>query len=58
MPKDEQRMLIQFRACKTMSHEISHMFGVRHCIYFECIMNGSNKIAEADKKPPRKIFDI
>ena len=26
----------------TMVHEIVHMFGIEHCIYYECIMNGSN----------------
>ena len=45
--------LIQFRACKTISHEICHMFGIRHCIFFECIMNGSNKMGECDIKPMR-----
>ena len=25
-----------------MVHEIGHMFGLRHCIYYECTMNGSN----------------
>lgn len=29
-----------YRACKIMAHEISHMFGLRHCIYFKCLMNG------------------
>ena len=23
-----------------MAHEIGHMFGLRHCIYYECLMNG------------------
>jgi hypothetical protein len=36
-----------------MTHEISHMFGIKHCIYYECLMNGSNKITESDIKPPR-----
>lgn len=38
--------LILFRACKVMTHEIGHMFGIRHCIYYECGMNGSNHIEE------------
>ena len=32
------------RSCHTMAHEISHMFGLKHCIYYECIMNGSNSL--------------
>ena len=27
------------------------MFGLGHCIYFSCLMNGANHIEEADKKP-------
>ena len=26
----------------TMTHEIGHMFGIRHCIYYHCLLNGSN----------------
>jgi hypothetical protein len=29
----------------------AHMFGLRHCIYFLCLMNGSNHIDEADARP-------
>ena len=28
------------RACHIMAHEVGHMFGMRHCIYYECLMNG------------------
>ena len=49
--REEIDKIVIFRACKTMSHEIGHMFGVRHCIYHEWLMNGSNKIEEADLKP-------
>lgn len=34
-----------------MVHEIGHMFGLRHCIYFSCIMNGSNHSEENRDKP-------
>ena len=27
------------------------MFGVQHCIYFHCLMNGSNHLAESDARP-------
>ena len=34
-----------------MGHEITHMFGVRHCVFYNCLMNGSNHDEEADRKP-------
>lgn len=49
--KEELTKLVLYRACKTMVHEIGHMFGVRHCYFYECIMNGSNTLEEADLKP-------
>ena len=41
------------RICKVMCHEFCHMFGLKHCIYFDCLMNGSNHLKEADR---RSIF--
>jgi archaemetzincin len=32
-------LLLQ-RSCKVLAHEMTHMFGVQHCIYFHCLMNG------------------
>ncbi|MFO7891015.1 MAG: archaemetzincin [bacterium] len=39
------------RSCKVLVHEIGHMFGLNHCIYFHCIMNGSNHLQESDSRP-------
>lgn len=39
------------RSCKVLAHETGHLFGIAHCIYFRCIMNGSNHIAESDARP-------
>merc|ERR1712070_954635 len=30
------------RSVKTMLHEIGHMFGMKHCTFFNCMMRGSN----------------
>jgi len=38
------------RALKTMSHELCHCFGIKHCIHFNCLMQGSNHAAEGEKK--------
>jgi archaemetzincin len=39
------------RTLKTAAHETGHMFGLRHCTFFECGMNGSNHRSEADSRP-------
>lgn len=44
-------VLITRRQCGTLAHEIGHMFGIKHCVYFRCVMNGSNSLAESDKAP-------
>jgi archaemetzincin len=46
----EARRLILRRTLKVMAHEIGHMFGIRHCTHFDCVMNGSNSINEADRR--------
>ena len=49
----EQNAMLQ-RSCKTMAHEVSHILGLRHCIYFHCIMNGNN----GDENPPLKLCPV
>lgn len=34
-----------------MVHELTHMFGIRHCIYYCCVMCGSMSPEEGAKKP-------
>ena len=41
-----------------MTHEIGHMFGLKHCIYYECTMNGSNGHFEHDRMPDRVLCPI
>merc|ERR1712093_714841 len=33
-----------------MSHELGHCFGCKHCVHFNCLMQGSNNGSEAEKK--------
>ena len=35
-----------------MTHEIGHMFFLKHCIYYRCHMNGYNGKEENLEKPP------
>lgn len=41
------------RLIKVSSHEIGHMFSIKHCINAQCLMNGSNSMSETDGKPNR-----
>lgn len=34
-----------------MTHEIGHMFGIKHCQWFNCVMQGSNHLEESDRRP-------
>lgn len=40
-----------WRSLKVLAHEIGHMFSMAHCIYYKCVMNGSNHLAESDARP-------
>lgn len=47
----DRASIILRRSCKVLAHETGHMFGIDHCIYFQCVMNGSNTLPEDDSKP-------
>jgi archaemetzincin len=47
---DYDKVLLK-RSCKVLTHEMSHMFGLSHCIYYHCVMNGSNNLEESDARP-------
>jgi len=47
----ELRRLCALRTVMTATHETGHMFGIRHCIAWECGMNGSNHSDERDRQP-------
>lgn len=39
------------RTMKIAAHETGHMFSIRHCTKYECVMSGANHIGETDKWP-------
>lgn len=43
--------LVLRRSCKVLAHETCHILGLRHCIYYRCMMNGSNHLRESDSRP-------
>jgi archaemetzincin len=47
---DVEKLILE-RSLKVLTHEMTHMFGIRHCVFFECLMNGSNHLAETDSRP-------
>lgn len=40
------------RICRTASHELCHCFGMDHCVYYACVMQGSASLAEDVRQPP------
>jgi archaemetzincin len=48
--KEYEKILLQ-RSCRVLTHEAAHMFGLQHCIYFKCVLNGSNHLQESDSRP-------
>lgn len=53
------------RSCKVLINKICLMMGLKNCIYYKCVMNGSNSMEEFDKKPLelcpvclRKVFYV
>ena len=46
----KQKMILK-HSCKLVVHEIAHLLGVDHCIYYECCMNGSGHLTEDFRQP-------
>ncbi|KAG1690559.1 hypothetical protein DVH05_028062 [Phytophthora capsici] len=40
------------RVCRTASHELGHCFGMDHCVYYACSMQGSAGLSEDARQPP------
>lgn len=40
------------RVCQTASHELGHCFGMDHCVYYACVMQGTSCLAEDVRQPP------
>jgi archaemetzincin len=47
---DNYRSLLLLRSCKVLTHETAHMFGLQHCVYYDCVLNGANHLTEADTR--------
>jgi archaemetzincin len=49
-PDKEFRTVLR-RTLGVASHETGHLLGIKHCIAYECGMNGANHLEESDKNP-------
>jgi archaemetzincin len=39
------------RTLRVLAHEVGHMFGLRHCFHFECLMNPTAGVEDLDRLP-------
>ena len=46
------------QACYTLVHEVCHLFGLKHCIYYECIMNGNNHPEERIRREHKTLCPV
>ncbi|XP_030845149.1 uncharacterized protein LOC115925453 [Strongylocentrotus purpuratus] len=42
---------ILWKMMRVSSHEVCHLFGLSHCVFFHCAMNESKSVTEALKQP-------
>jgi archaemetzincin len=47
---EAEQALFKRRTLKVATHETGHMFGIPHCIAYECGMNGANSLSEGDRQ--------
>jgi predicted Zn-dependent protease len=50
-PAHEDTQVVIRRACKMVVHAVCEMFGMQHCVYFHCRMNGSATMEQQDLSP-------
>jgi archaemetzincin len=48
---EKEAPLYMRRVLQVAVHETGHMFGIKHCIAYECCMNGANHQGESDRAP-------
>ncbi len=49
--ENASKQLFLRRAIKIAAHETGHMFSMRHCTKYECLMSGTNYLGETDRRP-------
>lgn len=51
-PTNSSSSLWFSRVARTVSHELGHCFGVAHCVYYACNMQGTAGMSEDVRQPP------
>jgi len=51
LEKNASPMLFLTRTLKIAAHETGHMFSMRHCTKYSCVMSGTNNLNETDSRP-------
>lgn len=51
MGSDVARVIILRRALTVLAHELGHVFGLKHCIFYRCVMGGAHDLRELDGAP-------
>ena len=47
---DDPKTLLR-HTLKLSAHELGHVFGIKHCVFYRCVMNGANSLAEGASAP-------
>ncbi|KAF2762483.1 hypothetical protein EJ05DRAFT_529902 [Pseudovirgaria hyperparasitica] len=50
--ENSDRNLLMARVARTACHELGHCFGIDHCVYYACSMQGTSSAAEDARQPP------
>lgn len=48
-PAARKQLLV--RSLGVLLHETCHIYGLQHCIYYRCLVNGSNSLTESSRTP-------
>lgn len=51
LEKNASPSVLLTRTLKIAAHETGHMFSMRHCIKYSCVMSGTNNLNETDSRP-------
>ncbi|KAH7402237.1 hypothetical protein DE146DRAFT_459814 [Phaeosphaeria sp. MPI-PUGE-AT-0046c] len=51
-PQQASSALWFSRVARTVSHELGHCFGIAHCVYYACNMQGTAGMSEDVRQPP------